>query len=66
LQRDKPRSLSQSLADTAALAAGHAIDNFSNWLDAPMEPLGYSDKKKLSRAATMTPVNAAKAQQEVG
>jgi len=47
------------------LAAGHAIDNITNWLDAPMEPLGYSDKKKLTRSAKMSPTLAAKVQQEV-
>jgi hypothetical protein len=57
--------LSQSLADTAVLAAGHSMDILSDWLDAPMEPLGYSDKKKLTRAATMSPLTAAKVQQEV-
>jgi hypothetical protein len=63
LTRNKSRSLSQSLADTAVLAAGHAIDNITEWLDAPMEPLGSVDKKKLTRAATMSPMSAAKVQQ---
>ncbi|KAL3095378.1 hypothetical protein niasHS_007477 [Heterodera schachtii] len=60
----KSRSLSQSLADTAVLAAGHAFDNLSDWLDAPMEPLGYSDKKKLSRAVTLSPKKAAQLNQK--
>ncbi|GMR61075.1 hypothetical protein PMAYCL1PPCAC_31270 [Pristionchus mayeri] len=38
------RSLSQNLVDTAALAAGHALDNLSDWLDRP------SEKQKLERA----------------
>ncbi|KAF8354708.1 hosl-1 [Pristionchus pacificus] len=38
------RSLSQNLVDTAALAAGHALDNLSDWLDRPTE------KQKLERA----------------
>ncbi|GMT36308.1 hypothetical protein PFISCL1PPCAC_27605, partial [Pristionchus fissidentatus] len=37
------RSLSQNLVDTAALAAGHALDNLSDWLDRPTE------KQKLER-----------------
>ncbi|KJH43448.1 hypothetical protein DICVIV_10548 [Dictyocaulus viviparus] len=38
------RSLSQSLADTAVLAAGHAFDNLQNWLDKPSK-----EKQKLDR-----------------
>nr|CAD2200410.1 unnamed protein product [Meloidogyne enterolobii] len=64
LSRNKSRSLSQSLADTAALAAGHATDKITEWLDTPMEPLGSVDKKKLTRAATMSPMSAAKVQQK--
>ncbi|KAL7075621.1 hypothetical protein ACQ4LE_005412 [Meloidogyne hapla] len=63
LTRNKSRSLSQSLADTAVLAAGHATDKITEWLDTPMEPLGSVDKKKLTRAATMSPMSAAKVQQ---
>ena len=64
LSRKKQRSLSQSLADTAALAAGHAYDNISGWFETPGTPIGYNDKQKLSRSATLTPQMAAKMQQE--
>lgn len=60
----KKRSLSQSLADTAALAAGHAYDNISGWFETPGTPIGFNDKQKLSRSATLTPQMAAKIQQE--
>ncbi|CAJ0953908.1 unnamed protein product, partial [Mesorhabditis belari] len=33
------RSLSQTLADTASLAAGHALDNLSEWFDRPQKKL---------------------------
>ena len=65
-KRNKGRSLSQSLADTAALAMGHTLDNISDWFDTPTkEPLGASDKKKLTRATTMSTQKAAKLHQEV-
>ncbi|RCN35675.1 hypothetical protein ANCCAN_18456 [Ancylostoma caninum] len=38
------RSLSQSLADTAVLAAGHALDNLQDWLEKPSK-----EKQKLDR-----------------
>ncbi|KAJ1358764.1 hypothetical protein KIN20_017272 [Parelaphostrongylus tenuis] len=38
------RSLSQSLADTAVLAAGHAFDNLQDWLEKPSK-----EKQKLDR-----------------
>uniref|UniRef100_A0A914H190 Hormone-sensitive lipase n=1 Tax=Globodera rostochiensis TaxID=31243 RepID=A0A914H190_GLORO len=38
LSRNKCRSLSQSLADTAALAAGHAIDNLSDCRAVTLSP----------------------------
>uniref|UniRef100_A0A915PGC5 Hormone-sensitive lipase n=1 Tax=Setaria digitata TaxID=48799 RepID=A0A915PGC5_9BILA len=49
------RTLSQSLADTAAMAAGHALDNISDWLEksAPLAPV---DKSKLDRAASLSPI----------
>lgn len=56
------RSLSQSIANTAALAAGHAFDNLSDWLE-KTSPVGQTDKAKLDRAASLTPQMAAKMQQ---
>lgn len=46
------------------MAAGHALDNISDWLEksAPMPPL---DKPKLNRAASLTPVMAAKFEENV-
>lgn len=41
------RSLSQSLADTAALAAGHAYDNLQEWLTRPSK-----EKTKLDRTTS--------------
>ncbi|KAI1725470.1 alpha/beta hydrolase fold domain-containing protein [Ditylenchus destructor] len=70
LARNKCRSLSQSLADSAVLAAGkiagHAYDNLSEWLVAPNQqaPIGAADKKKLSRAVTMSAKKAAVIQLE--
>ncbi|VDM43655.1 unnamed protein product [Toxocara canis] len=57
------RSLSQSLADTAAMAAAHAFDNISDWLE-HSNPLtsAQSDKPKLDRAASLTPQLAARMQ----
>uniref|UniRef100_A0A914Q949 Hormone-sensitive lipase n=1 Tax=Panagrolaimus davidi TaxID=227884 RepID=A0A914Q949_9BILA len=60
----KKRTLSQSLADTAAVAAGHAFDTVSDWFESPRTPIGINDKPKLNRAATLTPQMAAKVQQE--
>uniref|UniRef100_A0A7E4VSK6 Hormone-sensitive lipase n=1 Tax=Panagrellus redivivus TaxID=6233 RepID=A0A7E4VSK6_PANRE len=60
----KKRTLSQTLTDTAALAAGHAYDNITDWFEAPGTPIGFNDKQKLNRAVTLTPQMAAKAQQE--
>jgi len=58
--------LSQSLANVAAGVAGHAYDNVSDWFDAPKTPVGQGDKQKLTRATTLTALQAAKIQQEVG
>ena len=41
------RSISQSLADTAALAAGHAYDNLAEWLHKPPK-----EKVKLDRTTS--------------
>ncbi|VDM58911.1 unnamed protein product [Angiostrongylus costaricensis] len=41
------RSLSQSLADTAVLAAGHAFDNLQDWLEKPTK-----EKQKLDRTVS--------------
>ncbi|WKY16774.1 hypothetical protein Q1695_001415 [Nippostrongylus brasiliensis] len=41
------RSLSQSLADTAVLAAGHALDNLQDWLEKPSK-----EKQKLDRTVS--------------
>ncbi|KAJ1364148.1 hypothetical protein KIN20_024169 [Parelaphostrongylus tenuis] len=41
------RSLSQSLADTAVLAAGHAFDNLQDWLEKPSK-----EKQKLKRTVS--------------
>ncbi|KAE9413134.1 hypothetical protein Angca_004624 [Angiostrongylus cantonensis] len=41
------RSLSQSLADTAVLAAGHAFDNLQDWLEKPSK-----EKQKLDRTVS--------------
>uniref|UniRef100_A0A915EKV5 Hormone-sensitive lipase n=1 Tax=Ditylenchus dipsaci TaxID=166011 RepID=A0A915EKV5_9BILA len=55
LSRNKGRSLSQSLAYTAALAAGHAFDNLSEWFDDTSKtPVGHADKQKLTRAVTLS------------
>lgn len=59
------RSLSQSIADTAALATGHAFDTFSYWIETPSTPIGSGDKRKLTRAVTLTPQVAAKIEQKV-
>uniref|UniRef100_A0A0R3RLZ8 Hormone-sensitive lipase n=1 Tax=Elaeophora elaphi TaxID=1147741 RepID=A0A0R3RLZ8_9BILA len=48
------RTLSQSLADAAAMAAGHALDNISDWLE-KSAPIPSLDKPKLDRAASLTP-----------
>ena len=61
----KKRTLSQSLADTAVVAAGHAFDTVSDWFESPRTPIGVNDKPKLNRAANLTPQMAAKVQQEV-
>jgi hypothetical protein len=58
--------LSQSLANVAAGVAGHAYDNVSDWFDAPKTPVGQGDKQKLTRATSLTALQAAKIQQEVG
>lgn len=50
------------MAETAALAAGHALDNLSDWLDYH-PPLGSADKQKLDRAASLTPQLAAEMQE---
>ncbi|TMS36568.1 hypothetical protein L596_003703 [Steinernema carpocapsae] len=57
------RTFSQSLADTAALAAGHAFDNLSGWFERS-GPVGFGDKAKLDRVASLTPQMAAELQQE--
>ncbi|VDO26830.1 unnamed protein product [Onchocerca flexuosa] len=46
------RTLRQSLADTATVAVGHALDNISDWFEksTPMPPI---DKIKLDRAASL-------------
>ncbi|VDK70103.1 unnamed protein product [Onchocerca ochengi] len=46
------RTLRQSLADTATVAVGHALDNISDWFEksSPMPPV---DKIKLDRAASL-------------
>ncbi len=62
------RTLSQSLAETAVLAAGHALDNLSEWLDtrnASHQPVGHADKPKFASVAAMTPQIAAQMQQRV-
>ncbi|KAK5976448.1 hypothetical protein GCK32_018848, partial [Trichostrongylus colubriformis] len=41
------RSLSQSLADTAVLAAGHALDNLQDWFEKPSK-----EKQKLDRTVS--------------
>ncbi|CAG9531830.1 unnamed protein product [Cercopithifilaria johnstoni] len=48
------RTLSQSLAGAAAMAAGHALDNISDWLE-KSSPIPLLDKPKLNRAASLTP-----------
>ncbi|VDN19057.1 unnamed protein product [Gongylonema pulchrum] len=53
------RTLSQSLADTAVMAAGHALDNISDWLE-KSAPAAAADKQKLDRAASLTPLMAEK------
>lgn len=58
----RTRTLSQTVAETAALAAGHALDNLSGWLDY-QPPLGAADKLKLDRSASLTPQLAAEMQQ---
>ena len=58
------RNLGQSIANTAALAAGHAMDNISDWFDTSA-PIGKADKAKLNRVASLTPQQAAKLQLEV-
>uniref|UniRef100_A0A914XCR2 Hormone-sensitive lipase n=1 Tax=Plectus sambesii TaxID=2011161 RepID=A0A914XCR2_9BILA len=60
----RARTLSQTVAETAALAAGHAFDNLSDWLDY-QPPLGAADKQKLDRAASLTPQQAAEMEQVV-
>ena len=42
------RSISQTLADTATLAAGHAYDNLAEWLQRPQR-----EKTKLDRTASL-------------
>lgn len=51
----------------AGKIAGHAYDNLSEWLVAPNQqaPIGAADKKKLSRAVTMSAKKAAVIQLEV-
>lgn len=58
------RTLSQSLADTAVTAAGHALDNLSDWLE-KSAPIEQSARQKLERAASLTPQIAAKIEQQV-
>lgn len=53
------------MADTAVLAAGHAYDNISEWFDVPKAPIGYADKQKLTRAATLSAQVAAQVHLEV-
>uniref|UniRef100_A0A0N4ZII1 Hormone-sensitive lipase n=1 Tax=Parastrongyloides trichosuri TaxID=131310 RepID=A0A0N4ZII1_PARTI len=60
----KKKTLSQSLAQTASMAATYAIDNLTEWFETEKKPIGYGDKQKLSRAATMTPKMAAEHQQK--
>uniref|UniRef100_F1KVG3 Hormone-sensitive lipase n=1 Tax=Ascaris suum TaxID=6253 RepID=F1KVG3_ASCSU len=59
------RSLSQSLVDTAALAAAHAFDNISDWLEYSSAS-AQSDKPKLDRAASLAPQLAAEMQRAEG
>ncbi len=50
------------------LAAGHALDNLSEWLDtrnASHQPVGHADKPKFASVAAMTPQIAAQMQQRV-
>lgn len=46
------------------MAAGHALDNISDWLEksAPMPPL---DKPKLDRATSLTPIMASKTEKKI-
>lgn len=62
--QQKKKTLSQSLAHTASMAATYAIDNISEWFEAEKKPIGHVDKQKLSRAATMTPKMAAEHQKK--
>ena len=48
----KKRTFSQTIADTAVLAAGHAYDNLSGWFDY-QSPVGESDRVKLDRSASV-------------
>ena len=51
------RSLSQNLVDTAALAAGHALDNLSDWLDRPdKQRLERTPSTRLTHPTTTAPV----------
>lgn len=46
------------------MAAGHALDNISDWLEksAPQPSL---DKPKLERAASLTPITVSKTERKV-
>lgn len=50
--------------DTAALAAAHAFDNISDWLEYSSAS-AQSDKPKLDRAASLAPQLAAEMQRAV-
>uniref|UniRef100_A0A0K0EH28 Hormone-sensitive lipase n=1 Tax=Strongyloides stercoralis TaxID=6248 RepID=A0A0K0EH28_STRER len=62
--QQKKKTLSQSLAQTASMAATYAIDNLTEWFETEKKPIGHIDKQKLSRAATMTPKMAAEQQKK--
>ncbi|VBB27319.1 unnamed protein product [Acanthocheilonema viteae] len=56
------RTLSQSLVGAAATAAGHALDNISDWFE--KSPILALDKPKLDRAVSLTPTMASKTEKK--
>ncbi|VDK89075.1 unnamed protein product [Litomosoides sigmodontis] len=57
------RTLSQSLVDAATMAAGHALDNISDWLE-KSAPVPSLDKPKLDRAASLTSITVSKTERK--
>ncbi|VDM95916.1 unnamed protein product [Thelazia callipaeda] len=53
------RTISQNFANTAAMAAGHALDNISDWIE-KSAPKNLPNKPKLGRAFSLSPDSGTK------